>query len=203
MKKTKNMALDRLSEKLDHISNTDLDFKFDEAAVWTKLEQRLDNRKVGLYWWLVAACLLIGLIFFPISLMKDNTEVSPAISATEPAIIEEGHALHQQSEEEVIPAVKIHDIKSLARKEIATAQIVEIPMKKLSLVPIVQENPKKIKNTAFAVEDISIIQASLEQPTVEKGRTITIRAQWQKSPDELNVNYQALKIKLYEKDKNQ
>ncbi len=195
------MALDKLSEKLDHISNADLDFKFDEAAVWTKLEQRLDKRKVGLYWWLVAACLLIGIMFFPISLVKDDSEAIPTISATEPTIIEEIHTLQQQSEEEVIPEVKIQEIRSLARKEIAPAQIAEIPMKKLSLVPIVQENPKEIKSTAFAVEDISIIQASLEQPTVEKGRTITIRAQWQKSPDEINVKYQALKIKLYEKNK--
>ncbi|MEQ9008013.1 MAG: hypothetical protein RLP12_09030, partial [Ekhidna sp.] len=93
------------------------------------------------------------------------------------------------------------ELKIPIRKGIEPAQVVELSKIKLSLVPIALPNSQQeIKKTAFAAEDISIIQASLGQPSIENGRTMTIRAQWQNSTEELNVNYQALKIKLYEKD---
>ena len=70
-------------------------------------------------------------------------------------------------------------------------------------IPDLIEKPMKFKEerkdlVVFNQKDISIIQASLESPTIENGRKVTIRAQWKNSPNDVPVNYQALKIKLYE-----
>lgn len=194
------MALNQLSEKLDALAEQDLGFAFDNAAVWAKLEGRLDNRRVYPYWWVAAACLMIGMTLLPISLMKTGITENPALSNNIDTGLKEPASIKAENGKKVI----IEEFKVPKPKGIEPAQVAELSNIKLSLVPIALPNSQQeVKKAAFAEEDISIIQASLGRPPIENGRTMTIRAQWQNSTEELNVNYQALKIKLYEKDRNQ
>ncbi|WP_424963165.1 hypothetical protein [Ekhidna sp.] len=200
------MAHNELSEKLDQLSSHELGVEFDDVATWSRLEKRLDERRPYAIWWVAAACLILGLAYILSPTLEQSerqvlSDQSIAADSKEdvetPAIIEE----------QVSPSVAVDeefdypDAKPLRKKGIAPLQVASLPSMNLSLEPVVVPVKHENKKSLFAAEDISAIRASLEQPTVEKGRSITIRAQWQKSTDELNVNYQALKIKLYEKNK--
>lgn len=196
------MALNQLSEKLDQLSGEELGFEFDENLVWSKLENKLDKGKVRAYWWAVAASLVVALLFIPLSFVNDSQIETTVLSHKEelklevPAKVEDSNPkVESTPKEQALTQVK----KPLMRKGTAPVQMVELPVKELLLVPIAIEKQDIRTKPVFAAKDISIIQASLEKPPIENGRTMTIRAQWQKSPDELNVNHQTLKIKLYEK----
>ena len=203
------MALSELSEKLDQLSEQELGFEFDDAAVWSKLEQKLDNKNRYAFWWVAAACLLAGFLFWPLGFFESMDAERPMVADQVEVAEEELVAVQEIPEDEPIvngsrkePAFM--EFKIPSKKEIAHVQLAEVSRWKLHLKPIpTQTAIQETESPLFAAEDISIIQASLEQSSIEKGRTMTIRAQWQKSPDELNVNYQALKIKLYEKEKKQ
>lgn len=200
------MAHNDLSEKLDQLSSQELGFEFDDAATWSRLERRLDNRKPLAIWWVATVCLILGLAF----ILNSSTERSENLALTEqstasevevqvPAVVQE-----QANRPVTVDEVSHYEEpKALKKKGIDPLHLASLPAIKLELEPVAIQLKKEKNRSLFAAEDISTIQASLEQSKVEKGRTMTIRAQWQKSPDELNVNYQALKIKLYEKDKNQ
>lgn len=193
------MAHNQLAEKLDQVSEHELGFDFDEGAVWNKLEHRLDNRKTFVYWWVIAACLLIGFTFLPISLLKESEVQTGALSDQVAApTIEVPTVVATEVEKTIVPPGK--EMRIVEKKGLAEILLAQVSQVELHLEPIAVAKQRDYK-TVFAAEDISVIQASLERPSAEKGRTITIRAQWQKSPENLNVNYQALKIKLNEEQK--
>lgn len=193
------MALNQLSEKLDGLTNEDLGFEFDHAEVWSKLEQRLDKRKANIYWWLVAACLLVGLTVLPISLMKTTITESPALTNHTEDVIQEPVSFEQQNDLETGQKIKVEEFETPARKGIMLTQVAVVSNIKLAMEPIALPQKKVTHKPAFAAEDISIIQASLEQPSIEKGKSITVRAQLQSFPQVIQTDQKVLKIKLYEK----
>lgn len=192
------MAHNQLAEKLDQISTSQLGFEFEDSIMWSKLEQRLDNRKMIVNWWMVAASVLIVLLLLPTSLLKETVKETALISqnlkisTTDSQVVVEG--------EDVVVADNrpIKSIWILNKKGIEPMPLAQVSPQIGTLEPILIATQNETK-PVFTGEDISIIQASLEQPKIGKGRTMTIRAQWQKSPTKSNVEHQALKIKLYEK----
>ena len=193
------MALNELSEKLDQLSVEEMGIAFDESAVWSRLEQRLDNRKAYIYWWTVAACVLLAILFLPISLLKETDTTTSALSQNVDSPVIESPVLVESPKEKIEVEKLKKPIWQLDKKSIDPIQLAQVKIKTPALEPIVF-TVEKDKKPTFAGEDISIIQASLEQPKIGKGRTMTIRAQWQKSPTKSNVEHQALKVKLYEKN---
>ena len=195
------MAHNQLSEKLDLITDAELNTDFDPSALWSRLEDRLEERNSAIYWRTVAACILVLTFFLPISILKETeTRIqTQAISEMVEAAIDPSLVKSEEANEIIQKEQYVEPFRSLEKKgaELSIAQIsATVPM----LEPIALSENKKGK-AAFAPEDISIIQASLEKPKIRKGRTMTIRAQWQKSPTKSNVEHQTVKIKLYEKDK--
>ncbi len=189
------MALNQLSDKLDQISGSDLDVNFDDAAVWAKLEAKLDERKLVISsWWLAAACLVL-FVLFPFQILKETNSSQTARVETNEVIPAEKLIREQPDLIEEFESVEATPLYEVTKKS------VELSLAELTIIP--KLNPIEIKKEKrrlqFAAEDISVIQASLEQPETKNGRTMTIRAQWQKSPAKSNVEYQALKIKLYDK----
>lgn len=192
------MANNQLTEKLDQVSISELGFEFDEAAVWSKLEQRLDNRRALVYWWTVAACVLLATLFLPISLLKKTEIVTDTISQTIDSPGQENPVvINKQVEVEDLNKAK-KPVWKLDKKGIEPIQLAQVEIKSLTLEPIVLVSIEDNK-PAFAAEDISIIQASLERSSIEKGKSITVRAQLQSFPDQVKSNQKVLKIKLYEK----
>ena len=68
----------------------------------------------------------------------------------------------------------------------------------VNLKPILIEK-EQIERQLFANEDISIIQASLGTPKIEKEKSVTLRAQSHTSSQTVQLHNQALKIKLFER----
>lgn len=195
------MANNQLSEKLDQLSVEELGIAFDDAEVWSRLDQRLDNRRVYIYWWTVAACVLLGLLFLPISVLKEaSTKTAVVAESVETSTSEE--VVGVVPEEESITTQQHKTVAPIAivSKKITTVGLAKITERSLSLEPIQLESRKEIKSApTFAAEDISIIQASLERPSIEKGKSITVRAQLQSFPDQTKSKQKVFKIKLYEK----
>ncbi len=193
------MALNQLSDRLDQISVSELGFEFDDSAVWSKLEGRLNNTRAVGYWRTVAACMLLLTLCLPISLLKEIDLPTNTLSVIEETSVIESSDLSQAPMIEDDLKKTDKSIWKLDKKGIEPIQLAKVTVKSLALQPIEFEIIK-VKKPTFAGEDISIIQASLETPKVGKGRKMTIRAQWQKSPTKSNVEHQALKVKLYEKN---
>ncbi len=194
------MAHKRLSEKLDSIAHLELGMAFDEGLVWEKLESRLTSKNKSFNWnWMVAAVLFLSVLLFPLTLLEKTEprlEISHRQHEVNPTVIENSNSNLEEVDK---PAISR---KTLVFSTLPTKKIeVELAPVNVAGLRASEKIELKQKNTKlqFAAEDISIIQASLEQPKIEKGRTMTIRAQWQKSTAKSNVEYQALKIKLYEK----
>ena len=197
------MAHRRISEKLDSISYEDLNVSFDEGLIWEKLESKLSPISRPFEWkWMVAAAVFLLVLFVPLTILKKETQVlSEKVDKVE----------NLKTLEKVVPSaslntkgavtlekakvqMKTHDLE---RKSVEM-QLATIANPTLSIERI--ELKKEKKKLQFAAEDISVIQASLEQPKTERGRKMSIRAQWQTSSTKSNVEYQALKIKLNEKN---
>lgn len=192
------MALNQLSKKLDALDSNDVGIDFDEARVWNRLNERLNGRRYPYYWWMAAACLFL-LTILPITILK---ETEPVINMyAESAVVESAikEPIRKIEEEPLESNTHVVPVISPQPRKHAELKIAKISKPNLTLVSIEISEPHK-EQIVFNQKDISIIQASLESPTIENGRKVTIRAQWQKSPSEAPVNYQALKIKLYEKD---
>ena len=202
------MAHNELSEKLDQLTIDELGFDFNEDAVWSKLEGRLHNRRGYVIWWSAAASVLIGFTLFFSRLFTTDITVEPTVVEQ---IITPGIGLPVLEEEKEIMQDDLNEspqqvlTKTLRKRGITPIAITELPDQAIVIKPmeLPQQEIQLAEKSLFAAEDISIIQASLEKPQVEKGRKMSIRAQWHQSPSELNVNYKALKIKLYEQEKKQ
>ncbi len=194
------MALNDLTEKLEGISEQELGVEFNEDAIWAKLEHRLDNRKRSIYWWGVAACLLIGLTFLPISFLNESepkTLVTSEKVQVPNELVEAKPEVHA-SPEIVGPKMEIITIE---KRGIAFTSAAQLPQKELSLeqIPVIKQEKHK---TAFAAEDISVIQASLGRPSIERGKNVTVRAQLHTSTQPIQFNNQVFKIKLFEGSDN-
>lgn len=201
------MAHNNFSEKLDQISIDELGFSFDESAAWKMLEAKLNRKTIVLdRKWLAVACMFIAILMIPFSLTEKfsaDTSEPVAIEYYNPTELVNDPLLVEAEEDEVLERVRVFTPIHIEPKKIELS-IADVDLK--SMVPLRLEviEIEEIKTTPqFALEDISIIQASLEGAKVEKGKNLSIRAQWQTTPNEVNVNYQALKIKLYEKEKKQ
>ncbi len=193
------MALNKLSEKLDQVTEQELGIDFDSTVVWSKLEQRLDNRKAHVYWWVVAASVLLGLLLFPISLLKESVDTTLTISQFEEVPIKEvvPETALSVKEESVVP--KRESKSTMEVQKIGTPlQYAKVSKAVLILEPL-QVTYKKENKSTFDAKDISIIQASLERPSIEKGKNISIRAQLPSFPNHVKSNKKVVKIKLYEK----
>ena len=195
------MANKQLSEKLDQLSVEELGIAFDEAEVWTRLDQRLDNRRVFIYWGTVAACVLMGLLFLPISVLQEaKVETAFVAESVETSTSEDAVKVVPQVESVSTQHHKVVVPGAIDRKQIASVGLAEIAEKSLSLERIQLKSQKEIKSAlTFAAEDISIIQASLELPSIEKGKSITVRAQLQSFPSQVKSKQKVFKIKLNEK----
>ena len=193
-----------LSEKLDRISCEELGVPFDQEAQWSRLASRFKNERVTYQRrWLIAACFFLAVFLAPMRLLREISNLP---------------SMDHQLESVTLPAYKSTEIvtqptKKVEERSVAstrTEQVLHVvaPLKvtlelaKLDLSEVVLEEigikTNKKSQPLFAAEDISIIQASLEKPSVEKGRKLSIRAQWQTYPTSTNVKQQGLKIKLNE-----
>lgn len=194
------MALNQLSEKLDQLDAYELGIEFDEMATWSKLEQRLDQRKAIVYRWFAAACVLIGLVLLPISVLKERTvQVDMVADQVElPVETEPTQPIVNEVTELSKPTKKLNTIE---RKGLEPIQLAEISTVQLALEPVPVQ--KIIKQKAvFAAKDISMIQASLGRPSIEKEQKITVRAQLSTSTQPIQFKNQVLKIKLFEVGNN-
>lgn len=202
------MARSKLTEQLDNITYEDLGIQFDEGLIWEKLDARLGAEpKVVPIRWMLAAAIFIGVLLLPITILKRDSEFSKinTISdngieqAEKPAFIEPKETIPVEISESKPskPQSKLMNLSS-RKVEMKVAAIAIPTFSKIQMNQAIEQNIKP----QFAVEDISIIQASLENASINdrrKARTMSIRAQGQTSPnDEVNEPYQGLKIKLYE-----
>lgn len=199
------MVRNKLSEKLDNVSQKDLGFAFDDAALWATLDHRLGTKKMSSNWWVLAACLLIGFTILPFGLLKE-TSTSPLLVAEDGAIVNEMESdiivetvLEITSTSEETGIIKVPH--SLSRKEVSLV-LAEVAPVALSLDPICLPTLKERNKVVFNTKDISIIQASLGRPSIEKEQNVTVRAQLHTSTQPVQFNNQVLKIRLFEGSNN-
>ncbi|MEO9872613.1 hypothetical protein [Ekhidna sp.] len=195
------MALNQLSEKLDAISEEDLGFELGNET-WLRIENRLDAKSGYSRFWMVAACLLLCLTFIPIKLLKQTNGIDYNQTLVE--VVESQHIdIEVQNQHafssDIQAESRTKEFESLETRKTELVTLAGVSQPRLNLKPVVTLKETKHK-PKFSVKDISIIQASLERPSIESGRTVSIRAQLEASTSEVKVNYQALKIKLYEKN---
>jgi hypothetical protein len=191
------MGHNTLSDKLDQIQKEDLGIHFDEAFLWGELKDKMEGKKSGFdYRLLIVACISFIILFAPFILVNNQVGSESEISSISP------YQKMQQSEEAIprsegmsIEKMAIHTIeKRPMHIEVSeVAQFVKLTIKPIEIVEYQEQ-----KRQLFANEDISIIQASLGTPTIEKGKSISIRAHLQASSQPIELNNQALKIKLFE-----
>ncbi len=204
------MAHNELAKKLDSITHEDLGVAFDEGFIWEKLESRISKSPAKIEWsWFIAASLFLGVLLFPLSILEkeavqyNELAISDLISNTsEPALVLEVAEPNMTSKNHITTnEVTSIDLKPVKRKgpELAT---VELPIPKLKQIDFNQFKTEKVK-PQFALSDLSVIQASLENASfnerrIEKSRKLTISAQWQGSSnnDTKSTDDQVLKLKL-------
>ena len=209
------MAHSKITEKLDLITHDELGIRFDEGLVWEKLDARLGNEpKVLPIRRMVAAAVFLGVLLLPLTLLKDQATLdSFGTIAEHPGTEQLGTdgAL-------VIEATKPINSELIAANTLdeSTHQLLDIHTKKVelkmasiatpSLAPVAFQPPQEQKiKPQFAVEDISIIQASFEKASIndqriETGTKLSISAQWNgsnSSSDVLNAESEkALTLRL-------
>ena len=198
------MAHNILSKKLDQVEYQKLGFDFDEDAIWSRLEARLDKKPIPLAnRRLFAAMIFLAVLLVPLSMLHESrvnsinelTASTPQDQTPDIALIQA--PAPQQNIQEQVKKVNVIYLES---KKINLCHA-PIDLKAIKIVErVIDFTPGIASTPQFAAEDISIIQANLEGPTIEKGNNLSIRAQWKTDPGKVNVNYHALKIKLYEKE---
>jgi len=191
------MALKRTREILDTISYEELGIQFDEGMVWEKLESRLapPARRVYPIQWMVAATFFLAVFFIPMTFLKENksmNNVEEVANLSKTLPLKEENDLTSSSEIRALESNGSGDVSSepswiptIASKKLEPV-LATITIPDFEQINIAHNKSERIK-PEFAVEDISVIQASLEDAPVndlriEKGRRIFISAQWQASP---------------------
>lgn len=201
------MARSKITEKLDLITHEELGIRFDEGLVWEKLDARLGEApKVLPIRWMLAAAVFLGVLLLPLTLLRDEARLDSF------GTIAEQPGTEQPSKEQlgtdgalVIEAgepVKSERI-AVNTPEGSTYQLPRIHTKKVeiklaniatpTLAPVAFQPPQEQKvKPQFAVEDISIIQASFEKASIndqriETGTKLSISAQWNGSNSSSDV----------------
>jgi hypothetical protein len=196
------MGHNALSDKLDQIQKEDLGIHFDEALLWGELKNKMEGKKVGFdYRLLIVACISFIILFAPFILV--NNQVAPESEISSISSYQE----IKQSEEAAIPRSEGRSIEKMAIHAIEKRPIhIEVSeveqFVKLTIKPIEIVEYQEQKRQLFVNEDISIIQANLGTPSIEKGKSVSIRAQLRASSQPVELNNQVLIIKLYEISNN-
>ena len=201
------MARSKMTEQLDNITYSELGVPFDEGLIWEKLDARLgDAPRYMPFRWMLAAAIFLGVLFLPLTVLKEDQPYG-----TMNALSENQNTIVQQVDAEEVPMLtntltepssqgSFYEVRSVdfRKVELKVASIASPTFTRVEYIPPVEQEIRP----QFAVEDISVIQASLENASINdrrKGRTMSIRAQGQTSlVDEVDETYQAIKIKLYE-----
>jgi hypothetical protein len=192
------MDHNRLEEKLDNIREDQLGVPFQRELMWERIEARMESNRRVIWWpWLVAAAILLLLVFLPFQYWQPSGGSTLEGTAFQVPITEK------------VPSIYLKKSKSLAQApaelEHQTIPILELE-RKSELLPVlvsfnqvgpvpVQETPEKEK-PHFDFKDIAMIQSSLVSEAANTGARFTVTARWQKAP-ELNIDYQQLKLNLY------
>ena len=196
------MARSKITEKLDLITHEELGIRFDEGLVWEKLDARLGEApKVLPIRWMLAAAVFLGVLLLPLTLLRDEARLdSFGTIAEQPGteqlgtdgalVIEAGELV---SSEQI--AVNTPDESTYQLPRIHTKKV-EIKLANIAtptLAPVAFQPPQEQKvKPQFAVEDISIIQASFEKASIndqriETGTKLSISAQWNGSNSSSDV----------------
>ncbi|MEQ9405414.1 MAG: hypothetical protein RIM99_17625 [Cyclobacteriaceae bacterium] len=192
-----------LTDKFDQINEADLGIPFDQNLLWEKLNERMTaskHRSSGRL--LLVACFTLLVLLIPITLLKQNSESSIAESDGQVAEIQEIVSIPQvQSVDSTRLEVKKNQpIHQVVKKGINENMTASVPVAGISPAMMFREAEIERENL-FTQKDISIIQASLEEPKIGFEKRGLIRAQLSPPSDVLKVDYQKLKIKLYANDK--
>jgi hypothetical protein len=192
-----DMGHNTLSDKLDQIQKEELGIHFNDSLLWEELNGRMEIKKAGFdFRLLIAACISLMILFSPFILVNNQTELGSEISSLTP--IQKTEPIPAEPmivEDQTLVKTAVHDIKKRPI-DIGEKEVAEIG--KLVIHPIEVQEYTKQKRQLFANEDISIIQANLGTPSIEKGKSVTIRAQFHASSQPVELNNQELKIKLFE-----
>lgn len=181
-------------EKLDRITIDQLGIPFDEEAIWTRLDARLNNKQAYDYPWFLAACFFVLVLFFPMTLLKDTVKEEMPITITREVPLAPITTQEVTTTKEIQPSAEI----KILQPRMTVVSLAQVNKGFIHQLPI--EKPENIATQPqFALEDISIIQASLKQSSIEKGKSLTVRAQLQSFSTSSETSNTQLKIKLYEK----
>ncbi|MFK7953643.1 MAG: hypothetical protein AB8B73_12415 [Ekhidna sp.] len=194
-----------LSDKLDKIKKEDLGIHFDQALLWEDLSMKLETKKKIFTEkkLMLAACITLLILFLPMFLMRDTKPGQLAIdihtvedvSLKQEKIISIADNRITEKEEEI----KKTPIYSVSKKSVSLALANPVELGKVQLLPIQEPQKETKKGRSFADQDISIIQASLGTPSIGREKSVSLRAQLHTSSKPVQLNNQALKIKLFER----
>lgn len=196
-----------LSDKLDQIQKADLGIHFDESLLWEDLSLKLSDKKPVVFErrLLIAACITLLILLFPIVLINDSIVVETngiaqsfeGMDTTE--LLDKEVLMTQKNDTEKVVMNKMR-LYSVKGKKIDIS-IATIDLIRINIEPLYIIKEQKTERQLFADQDISIIQASLGSSSIEKGKSFTVRAQLHASSQPAQLNNQELKIKLFETSK--
>lgn len=210
-----DMGHKTLTEKLDQIGKEDLGIHFDQSLLWNELEAQLDQKKkpVLSLKLLMAACIALLILFLPFTLLDHMISVNdnPVQNQRVETVIPKSE---NDSEQPIIEPVKKQTAQrkitvptktdsATFNEELAVVEQISEPEKEteeIESTPVKMEKEEQPKRRVFALQDISVIQASLEKPAIERERGFAIKAQLQSDsrPSDLFKNKE-LKFTLYAK----
>lgn len=202
------MAHSKMEEKLDGITHGDLGVPFDEGFVWEKLESRLEGQPKAIHFrWMIATAIFLGVFFIPYTILKKDVRpntidpiVDQIVAGEQPKMMKSAEVVISKINSTTKVEIELLEVKS---KKIEM-KVAGISIPTFSKIVVDQPSKKRIK-PQFAVEDISVIQASLEDATIndqriERGKKLSISAQWNSgnsSSDRLSAERnQALTIRF-------
>jgi hypothetical protein len=196
------MEPNSLKQKLDFITQDELGIEFDSELAWSKLDRHLHPVR-RLYWAkLIAACVILLILFIPISVNKYTIEEPIALKlprsteiekvANIPLLTSENQAFKETSQ----ALINNLEIRELQGKGLKIA-IQETQFMLRNSAPIIVE---KVKNpSAFSAKDIAMIQSSLNKQKFVREHTKSVRAQLYAVSSPAFPVKQEVTLKLYEK----